>query len=279
MPELPEVEVTRLRLEPAWVGRRITHVFAGPPSYFFLTPPARLVQRLTGRTTRALFRHGKYLWAELDDGGRLLCHLGMTGQLFTCSPKRARTLLAEDPHVHLTLELKKPGSATEVLLFRDARKFGKVQWLSPDEDSPRLAKMGPDALVIDARGLARAFSSRGAAVKTALLDQSLLAGVGNIYADEALFAAGILPTRPARSLALEECQRLVRALRRVLRAAIAAGGSTVSDFLQADGEPGSYQRNHRVYGRAGEACPRCGGAIARIVLGQRSAHFCPRCQD
>src|SRR5690606_621310 len=186
MPELPEVEVTRLRLEPHWVGRRITHVFAGPPSYFFLTPPVRLVERLTGRTTQALRRHGKYLWAELDDGGRLLCHLGMTGQLFTCSPERARRLRANDPHVHLTLRLQGPGNTTHVLVFRDARKFGKVQWLAPGEDSPRLAKMGPDALAIDARGLSRAFSSRSAAVKTVLLDQSLLAGVGNIYADEAL---------------------------------------------------------------------------------------------
>lgn len=278
MPELPEVEVTRLRLAPAWIGRRITHVVTGPPSYFFLTPPSRLVRSLTGRTTRALHRHGKYLWAELDDGSRLLCHLGMTGQLFTCAPQRARRLLAEDPHVHLALSLKAKGNAAQVLVFRDVRKFGKVQWLPRGEDSARLSKMGPDALEIGARSLLVALASRNVPIKTVLLDQRVLAGVGNIYADEALFSAGIQPTRAARTLRADECRKLVRELRRVFRAAIGAGGSTVSDFLQADGEPGAYQDNHRVYGRAGEACSRCGAAITRIVLGQRSTHFCPRCQ-
>lgn len=284
MPELPEVEVTRLRLAPSWEGRRIRKVLASRPSYFFLTPPKELTHRLEGRRTRNLVRHGKYLLADLDDGSRLLCHLGMTGQLFVAPRARAETLAATDPHVHLVLFLGPPASDAPdprrdlAVVFRDVRKFGKVQWLAPGLASPRLSKMGPDALTVDARTLERALSQRSIPVKTALLDQAVLAGVGNIYADEALFFARIAPTRPARDLTLEDCRNLIKGLRTVLRAAIRAGGSTISDFVGGDGKPGRYQQNHRVYGREGLPCPRCGAPIARSVLGQRSTHFCPRCQ-
>jgi formamidopyrimidine-DNA glycosylase len=278
MPELPEVEVTRRRLAPAWIGRRITRVVTGPPSYFFLTPPDLLAARLRGRVTTDLTRHGKYLLAAFDDGSRLLCHLGMTGQLFTCTSAEARRWLGVDPHVHLALALRDPAGARSSLLFRDVRKFGKVQWLAPGVTAERLAKMGPDALRITPRALHEALAQRGIPIKTALLDQSVLAGVGNIYADEALFLAAVPPTRPARTLSLAECETLVRSLRRVLQAAIRAGGSTISDFRGADGAPGSYQDNHRVYGRPGLPCPTCGTPIARVVLAQRSTHFCPRCQ-
>jgi formamidopyrimidine-DNA glycosylase len=288
MPELPEVEVTRLHLAPAWEGTRVLEVLTGPPSYFFLTEPRELARRLRRRVTRTLHRHGKYLLAELDDGSRLLCHLGMTGQLFTAPRARGEELKATDPHVHLVLVLqggqartsgsRTSGSRESAVVFRDPRKFGKVQWLEPGATSTRLDKMGPDALAIDARALHVALAQRSIPIKTALLDQGILAGVGNIYADEALFLARLHPTRPASSLGLEECQRLVTCLRRVLRAAIRAGGSTISDFLGADGAPGRYQQNHRVYGREQSPCPRCGAPVSRIVLGQRSAHFCPECQ-
>lgn len=278
MPELPEVEVTRQRLAPAWVGRRITQVVTGPPSYFFLTPPGELAEHLRGRHTVDLTRHGKYLLAALDDGSRLLCHLGMTGQLCVCTGPEARRVLATDPHVHLALTLRGPGTEQRTIVFRDVRKFGKVQWLPPGVDPARLAKMGPDALRITPRALHVALTSRGVPIKTALLDQGVLAGVGNIYADEALFLARLHPTRPARTLSLAECNDLVRALRRVLRQAIRAGGSTISDFRGADGAPGSYQDAHRVYGRPGLPCPRCGAPIHRVVLAQRSTHFCARCQ-
>ncbi len=278
MPELPEVEVTRQRLAPAWIGRRITRVVTGPPSYFFLTPPALLAERLRGRTTTDLTRHGKYLLATFDDGSRLLCHLGMTGQLFICTSAEAQRLLRADPHVHLALALRDATGERRSVVFRDVRKFGKVQWLAPGVDPERLAKMGPDALRITPRALHAALALRGVPIKTALLDQSVLAGVGNIYADEALFLAALHPLRPARTLSLAECEALVRSLRRVLRAAIRAGGSTISDFRGADGAPGSYQDDHRVYGRPGLPCPTCSAPIARIVLAQRSTHFCPRCQ-
>lgn len=278
MPELPEVEVTRLRLAPAWEGTRVVEVLTGPPSYFFLTEPRELARRLRGRVTRALTRHGKYLLAELDDGSRLLCHLGMTGQLYTSTRAEGEQLARTDPHVHLVLIVRRPQQRERAVVFRDPRKFGKVQWLGPGTSSSRLEKMGPDALGVDPRALHVALAQRSIPIKTALLDQGVLAGVGNIYADEALFLAQLHPLRPAQSLTLEECRRLVACLRRVLRASIRAGGSTISDFRGADGAPGRYQQNHRVYGREHDPCPRCGAPVSRIVLGQRSAHFCPRCQ-
>src|SRR5690554_2667213 len=243
MPELPEVEVTRRRLAPAWIGRRITRVVTGPPSYFFLTRPDLLAARLRGRVTTDLTRHGKYLLAAFDDGSRLLCHLGMTGQLFTCTSAEARRLLGVDPHVHLALALRDPAGERSSLLFRDVRKFGKVQWLAPGATAERLAKMGPDAIRITPRALHAALAQRGVPIKAALP-----------------------PTRPARTLSLAECDTLVRSLRRVLQAAIRAVGSTISDFRGADGAPGSYQDNHRVYGRPGLPCPTCGTPIARVVL-------------
>jgi formamidopyrimidine-DNA glycosylase len=277
MPELPEVEVTRRRLEPHWVGARIERVVAGPPSYFFLTAPRTLAKKLDGRTTLSLGRHGKHLIAELDDGSRLLCHLGMTGQMFVAPESEAPKLI--DGHVHLRLTLAaKKRSPRQVLVFRDVRKFGKVEWLAAGASAGRLERMGPDALAIDASSLEAALGSRAIAIKSALLDQSILAGVGNIYADEALFLAGIAPRRPARRLTRAECTTLVKTLRRVLDAAIDLGGSTISDFRHPDGGIGGYQQNHRVYGREGEPCPRCKTPIVRIVIAQRSTHFCASCQ-
>jgi formamidopyrimidine-DNA glycosylase len=278
MPELPEVEVTRRRLEPHWVGARIERVAAGAPSYFFLTAPGTLAKKLAGRTAVSLGRHGKHLIAELDDGSRLLCHLGMTGQMFVAPENEADALV--DEHVHLRLTLSAKGRAKrDVLVFRDVRKFGKVEWLAAGASAGRLERMGPDALAIDAAALEAALSSRAIPIKSALLDQTILAGVGNIYADEALYLAGIAPRRPARRVTPAECKALVKTLRRVLDAAIALGGSTISDFRHPDGGIGGYQQNHRVYGREGEPCPRCKTPITRMVIAQRSTHFCARCQD
>jgi formamidopyrimidine-DNA glycosylase len=277
MPELPEVEVTRRRLEPFVVGARIDQVVAGPASYFFLTPPKTLVARLSGRSVLSLERHGKHLIVMLDDESRLLCHLGMTGQMFVAPESEAPSLV--DGHVHLSLVLAQRGKKKQnVLLFRDVRKFGKVEWIAKGKAAKRVERMGPDALTIDAPRLASAFSSRAIAVKSALLDQSILAGVGNIYADEALFLAHIRPTRAARELGEKECRELVKALRRVLSAAIEQGGSTISDFRHPDGGVGGYQQNHRVYGKEAEPCPRCKEPITRLVLGQRSTHYCEHCQ-
>jgi formamidopyrimidine-DNA glycosylase len=291
VPELPEVEVTRRKLVPLVVGRRVARAFTTAPSYFFVTPPAELRRRLRGRRFEALERVGKYLVARLDDGERLLLHLGMTGQIFgagipgvrllsstagaALTPEEQQRAFRPDRHTHLRLRFEDGGPD---VFFRDARKFGKVQLMRPGEPSARLDRLGPDALEIRSAALHASLRTRRAPVKSLLLDQSLLAGVGNIYADEALFLAGIRPQRPGRRLTPEDSVRLARAVRRVLRRGVETGGSSISDYVQPDGGAGSYQDERRVYGREGEPCPRCRSKIHRIVIGQRSAHYCPRCQ-
>jgi formamidopyrimidine-DNA glycosylase len=290
MPELPEVEVTRQRIAPKLVGRTIRMVRTTKASYFFLTPPKDLERRLTGRRVDGLERHGKYLIAGLDDGSRLFLHLGMTGQLFTASAQSVRllsstrggalvpevqTTFAPDSHTHLALSFDDAG---EDVLFRDVRKFGKVRWLPRDQTDPRLTKLGPDALTTTGALLYEATRKRKMAIKTVLLDQEVVAGVGNIYADEALFRAGIRPKRSARSLTKKECQRLAEEVRAVLLRSIETGGSSISDYVQPDGSDGAYQNERRVYARKGEPCYACQTPIKRIVLGARSTHYCSSCQ-
>jgi formamidopyrimidine-DNA glycosylase len=274
MPELPEVEVTRRAMLPLLVGRAIAEVGTTRASYFFLTPPGTLKKRLLGRRVTELDRAGKYLLASLDDGSRLLLHLGMTGQLVSSDAKNPR--LHRDAHTHLVLRFADGGPE---VLFRDVRKFGKVRHLAPGQSDPRLDKLGPDALGVTGPLLFAASRRRAkSAVKTLLLDQGVIAGAGNIYADEALFLAGIRPGRRARTVTRVECETLAKALRRVLRRGIAAGGSSIDDFVRPDGADGGYQREHQVYGRTGEPCPRCGSAIRHTVIGARSSHYCPSCQ-
>ena len=271
MPELPEVEVTRRAVRPLLVGRRVKRVATTVKSYFFLTPPAKLRAALEGHTVLDLARHGKYLLASLDDGSRLLLHLGMTGQLLSSRAKG----FSPDAHTHLVIAFADRGPA---LCFRDVRKFGKVRWLAPGKSDPRLDKLGRDALSVSGEHLFTESRKRRAAVKTLLLDQGVLAGVGNIYADEALFLAHVRPTRRAATLKRVECDALASAVLRVLRAGIAAGGSSIDDFVHPDGTGGGFQSDHQVYGRGGEPCVRCGTAIRRVVIGQRSSCFCPSCQ-
>jgi len=288
VPELPEVEVTRRRVAPLLVGRRIAEVRTGPPSYFFLTAPAVLRRRLAGRTVERLDRVGKYLLAALDSGETLLLHLGMTGQIFGSDvvssrrlnlKRRARLEPAEafepDAHTHLCLRFE--GGGPE-LMFRDVRKFGKVRLLPRGGSDPRLAKLGEDALDVTGAHLFEASRGRRACLKALLLDQSVLAGVGNIYADEALHLARLSPLRVARRLKRAEADRLAESVRQVLLGAIAAGGSSISDFIHPDGSAGDYQSEHLVYGRGGQPCPSCGRPIVRRVVAQRSTHFCSRCQ-
>ena len=291
MPELPEVEVTRRQIAPLLVGRTIRNVVTTAPSYFFLTSPARLRDRLRGRSVRRLERLGKYLLARLDSGEWLLLHLGMTGQLFgagaasvrllastrgaALAPERQLDRFRPDAHTHLRLVFADGGPD---VLFRDARKFGKVQLLADGERSPRLERLGADALKATGAELYAASRRRRVPVKTLLLDQSVLAGVGNIYADEALFLSRVRPLRPAHRLSRAECGRLARALVQVLRRSIATGGSSISDYVRPDGTDGAYQDERRVYGRSGEPCHRCRAPIRRVVIGQRSSHYCPRCQ-
>ncbi len=288
MPELPEVETTRRKLEPSLVGREIAAVQTTGPSHFFLTPPRTLARRLPGRTVLALDRHGKYLLAGLDDGTRLLLHLGMTGQLLVggcCSP-RLITAAARlegvpeggfepDRHTHLQLRFTDGGPP---VLFRDIRRFGKVKLLAHGKSDARLDRLGPDALGATGELLREATRGRRSAIKCLLLDQSILAGVGNIYADEALFRAGIRPARQGGRLTLAECDALAAAVRAVLERGIETGGTSIDDFVAPDGSDGGYQDERRVYAREGEPCLACSATVRRLVLGGRSAHYCPACQ-
>lgn len=286
MPELPEVEVTRRLLAPHVVGRTIHSVLCGPPSYFFLTPPRRLVTALAGRAIVSLDRQGKYLLMGLDGGQRVLLHLGMTGQLFLAGAVSPRLMTLPnhsapgtqadgDRHTHLQLEFLDgpPG-----LRFRDVRKFGKVRLLAPGQGDPRLDKLGADALEADGEQLFAASRKRSVPIKTLLLDQGVLAGVGNIYADEALFMSRIRPTRGASRVTRKECLLLAENVQRVLLRSIETGGSSISDFIAPDGQDGQFQNERKVYAREGEACGTCSTTIVRIVIGQRSSHYCPRCQ-
>jgi formamidopyrimidine-DNA glycosylase len=291
MPELPEVEVTRRQITPLLVGRTIREAKTTAPSYFFVTPPSSLRSCLPGRRVLALERRGKYLIALLDDQSRLLLHLGMTGQLFAAGASSPRLLRATgtgalgperqtsgfqpDLHTHLRLCFDDDGPE---LYFRDARKFGKVQWLAPGEQSARLDKLGIDALAATGADLFAAGRKRVAAIKTLLLDQSVLAGVGNIYADEGLFLAGVRPSKPAYRVRRPACDALVAALQRVMLRSIETGGSSISDYIRPDGSDGGYQDERQVYGRERQPCHVCAKPIRRTVLGQRSTFYCTLCQ-
>lgn len=274
MPELPEVEITRRELAPHLVGRSIREVLTGKPSYFFLTPPRTLKAKLVGRRVITLTRHGKYLLARLDDGHTLLLHLGMTGQLFTSAGAETEHV---PPQSHTHLRLRFDGRGPDVC-FRDVRKFGKVKLLASEAREPRLRQLGVDALEARSDDLYAAARKRSTPIKTLLLDQSVLAGVGNIYADEALFLTGIRPTRAAKRVNRGECERLLTAAQQVMLRAVDAGGSSIRDFVAPDGQLGSYQEQRLVYARTGQPCPQCKTAIRRVVLATRSSHYCPSCQ-
>jgi formamidopyrimidine-DNA glycosylase len=290
MPELPEVEVTRRRIEPLLVGRTIRRVVTTGPSYFFVTEPDRLVRALKGRRVEALERVGKYLLTRFDDGARLLLHLGMTGQLFAADAWSPRLVTAKgraallpeqqrrfrpDEHTHLRLVFRDGGPD---VVLRDVRKFGKCALVPKGGTDPRLEKLGVDALRARGQQLHAAAARRRIPIKVLLLDQTVLAGIGNIYADEALHRAGIRPTRRSDRLSASECDALMRAVHGVLKRSIATGGSSIDDWVQPDGSDGAYQNERRVYARATKPCLTCGATIRRIVLGARSSCFCPRCQ-
>lgn len=290
MPELPEVEVTRRRLSPILVGRVIERVETTKDSYFFLTKPEALRRALTGRSVRELNRIGKYLLAELDDGDRLLLHLGMTGQLFSSAVSSVRLFSAKtrsslppealrefkaDLHTHLSLHFEDGGPS---VLFRDVRKFGKVALIRAGSVDPRLDKLGVDALAADGQTLFRAARARKIPIKSLLLDQSVIAGIGNIYADEALFLAKVRPTRSARRVSERDCRAIVAAAQQVMKRSIATGGSSISDYVTPDGSDGGYQNERKVYARKGLPCLVCKTPIRRVVIATRSTHYCPECQ-
>ncbi|MGI9053746.1 MAG: bifunctional DNA-formamidopyrimidine glycosylase/DNA-(apurinic or apyrimidinic site) lyase [Ilumatobacteraceae bacterium] len=277
MPELPEVETVRRGLALRVVGRKITRVEIGRLRTVRRTSAQQVIDGLTGATFLAATRRGKYLLCPLDTGDTVMFHLRMTGQLLLADVDAHRP-----PHTHVALTLE----PAEQLLFVDPRTFGEVVVFDPDDvdvELPELARLGVDPLAdgLDVPTLRSLLAGRRTGLKALLLDQHVIAGVGNIYADEILHAARLHPARSAASLRRPEIIRLHDQLHRVLLAAVGAGGSTLGDNQYVDlmGSGGSYQDDHLVYGRAGERCRTCGrGTIRRIVINSRSTHYCNWCQ-
>lgn len=270
MPELPEVEVTRLSLAPRIEGAVVQDVRLGAPLRWPLgCEPSRLV----GRRIVQVSRRGKYLWMAFGEGGGLLLHLGMSGSLSFEPAGRP-----PGRHDHFDLV-----TAQGVLRLHDPRRFGAVVW-GEDLHEGRVARLlqglgvEPFSATWTAEHLHQGLRGRRVAVKQALLSGDIVVGVGNIYASEALFRAGIHPGTPSGRIGLARCGRLVSAVREVLAEAVAAGGSTLRDFRNALGEQGHFQLATRVYDRAGQPCLSCATEVRRLVQGQRSTYFCPRCQ-
>ncbi len=270
MPELPEVETTLRGLAPHLLGRRVADVVIRHPQLRWPVP-RNLAALLRGHAIRGLRRRAKYLLVQFD-AGTLILHLGMSGSL--------RILpggTPPDKHDHFDLVL----DDGQLMRLRDPRRFGAVLWHEGNvEEHPLLAALGPEPLDrdFDAAYLHAATRKRSAAIKLVLMDSRVVVGVGNIYANEALFRAGIRPQLAAGKLSLARCAKLVQAIRQTLRAAIKAGGSTLRDFTNSAGEPGYFQQHYFVYGRAGEPCHRCGTPIRQVRQGQRSSFYCPACQ-
>lgn len=298
MPELPEVETVRRTLEPLLLGRRISRILLARRD--IVSGPARSANLLLQHTITALERKGKQLailarpehdphaqdeqresrgQRESRDLRALVIHLGMTGQLLFLAP---RAQPPQSDHIHATWTIAGTGPrALGTLLFRDPRRFGG---LFPYPSRAALEKawsaLGPDALEPpphDHPSLARLWRSRRA-IKAALLDQSCIAGVGNIYADEALFLARVHPPRPAARLSAGERVAILNAIRDVMRLSLRSGGSTLRDYRNASGAPGDFQSRHQVYGRGGEPCRRCGQLLSSKTLAQRTTVWCPNCQ-
>ena len=274
MPELPEVETTRRGIVPYLVGRRVHRVVLRRTSLRWPIP-AEISELLPGQRIDAVERRAKYLLLHTRAGSALL-HLGMTGVLRVL-PVDA----AAGRHDHVDIVFGRGGARAErILRFTDARRFGSLLWQAPGEVHPLLAALGPEPLedAFDGDTLWRASRGRVAAVKTLLMDSHVVVGVGNIYASEALFAAGIDPRRAAGGISRTRYARLAREVKLLLARAIERGGTTLRDFINPDGKPGYFLRELCVYGHAGENCPACATVIRQVTLGQRSTFWCPRCQ-
>ncbi|MCG9093810.1 bifunctional DNA-formamidopyrimidine glycosylase/DNA-(apurinic or apyrimidinic site) lyase [Laribacter hongkongensis] len=271
MPELPEVETVRAGLTPHLTGRQIKAVTVREPRLRWPVDPD-LSTKLAGLEVRTVERRAKYLLIGFGHEQWLIVHLGMSGSV--------RVLPDDTPpqkHDHLDFIL----DDGHLMRYHDPRRFGAVLWhLGPPESHPLLSRLGPEPLSdgFDAAGLLHALAGRRQALKVALMDNAVVVGVGNIYANESLFEAGLDPRRPALSLTADEAGQLVQSVKHTLARAIAAGGSTLRDFRDAIGKPGYFQQDYAVYGRQGQSCPRCGSLVERCRLGQRSTFFCPACQ-
>jgi len=271
VPELPEVETIARGLARRIIGEAIESVWIGQRSQPLKSPAKEIARTLTGKRITAVRRMGKHIVIDLETPNgaprpaQWIVHLGMTGRLLVCQPSDA-----VEKHTHLVAHL----ASGRELRFVDPRMFGKLSVVRGNG----FTTAGSEPLDIGFELFAGLFRGRRTPMKSALLNQKLLRGVGNIYADESLFRAGVRPRRRAARVRRDEMQRLFDGLQAVLNEAIAAGGSSVSDYVDANGDAGFFQLEHRVYGREGEPCLVCGTAIKRVVIGGRSSHYCPRCQ-
>jgi formamidopyrimidine-DNA glycosylase (fpg) len=274
LPELPEVETTRRGIAPYLIGRRVLGVTLRRSDLRWPIPP-EISTLLPGQRIDAVERRAKYLLLRTQIGSALL-HLGMSGMLRVLPPDAP---IGKHDHVDIALE-RTPSQAPRILRFTDPRRFGCLLWQAPGEVHSLLANLGPEPLTdaFDGDLLWHLSRGRTAAVKLFLMDNAVVVGVGNIYASEALFAAGIDPRRAAGSVSRARYARLATEVKRILSWAIERGGTTLRDFLNPDGAPGYFFRELNVYGRAGEPCHVCGTSIRQVVLGQRSTFWCPRCQ-
>jgi formamidopyrimidine-DNA glycosylase len=261
MPELPEVETVVRTLRPLIVGRRILNsefrqlrILRGSPN--------KTIEALSGRRITAIERYGKFIAIRLDRG-YLVVHLGMTGKLLVNAPASKWT------HAVFTLD-------KGAMHFDDQRQFGRIEY--GVELPERVSALGPEPLEVTLADFAQALKQRRSPIKAVLLNQAVVRGVGNIYADEALFRAGVHPKRLAASLNRDRVKRVYDSMREVLEEAIESRGSSVASYVDAEGRKGSFQLSHRVYRRTGEPCVNCGTPIKRVVLAQRGTHFCPKCQ-
>ncbi len=271
MPELPEVETTLRGISPHVVGKTIRSLCVRQPQLRWLIP-ANLADNIVGKKVRAASRRGKYLILAIGDG-HLLIHLGMSGSLRIVAAEHP---VAKHDHVDITL----PGK--RCLRFTDPRRFGAILWADELlEEHPLLAHLGPEPLTEDftAALLFQATRKRKQAIKTLIMDSKIVVGVGNIYANEALFMAGIRPRRAAKSLSQVEVKRLVEKIKFVLNRSVEQGGTTLRDFVGGDGKPGYFKQQLQVYGRENENCHQCHTALKSLRLGQRATVYCPECQQ
>lgn len=276
MPELPEVETLARGLQGEVAGRRVLSVELGKTD--FMDNPAEIERELPGSRIERVERYGKFMLLRLqrsqekagvDQESALLVHLGMTG---TMVPRPVGESRAK--HTHLVALL----DDGRELRYIDPRRFGRIAWLAGEKLREELLRFGADPLLISLEEFVQRIRGRRARIKAMLLDQGVLRGVGNIYADESLWKAKIHPARIGARLTAEEIENLLEALQQILEKAIVLRGSSISDFLDAEGEPGEYQLHHKAYGREGKACYRCKTPIRRIVVAGRSSFFCPNCQ-
>jgi formamidopyrimidine-DNA glycosylase len=281
MPELPEVETVARGLQKTILGRKILSVALGKTD--FIDDPTALEQHLPGRRIEAVERYGKFMMLRLslpeppvvnhpdaeDGSAALLVHLGMTGNLVSKAASEPH-----EKHTHVWMML----DDGRELRYTDPRRFGRMAYLAGDAILEELKRFGADPLLVSVSEFVTRFTPRRSRIKSLLLDQSVLRGVGNIYADESLWRAKIHPAKVAAGVSPEKLKTLRRVLQEILQKAIVLRGSTIADFQDGDGEPGEYQKHHRAYGREGHRCYRCGAIIRRTIVAGRSSYYCSKCQ-